>query len=181
MIGSQPAAWREWLTLENGTWLPELAPTSPSLNVDRAIKTSTYGDPARNIRSRTLHLEISSSSLKFQVSAWKSHRVAMISLSINDIIWLRYHKFLRSYAKHRTTGKNPCKLPVISEVLYIFYNFIGKVSISYMISFTRSYNFWQERLKRVWYHNDLWYHIWYHTKTYDIMYDIIVSGPGKKG
>jgi hypothetical protein len=26
-------------------------------------------------------------------------QVAMISLSINDIIWLRYHKFLRSYAK----------------------------------------------------------------------------------
>jgi hypothetical protein len=25
-------------------------------------------------------------------------QVAVISLDINDIIWLRYHKFLRSYA-----------------------------------------------------------------------------------
>ena len=128
----------------NGTWLPELAPTSPSLNVDRAIKTSTYGDPARNIRSRTFHFEISSSSLKFQVSAWNfKFQLKNLTGWHDNINFIWYHMAKISEVLWNHT-QNPCILPVISEVPWYFLQFHRKC------------------VNIFWY--CIWYHIWYHCK-----------------
>ncbi len=168
----------------NWSWLPKLASTRPSLNVNHDIKTSTYGvtqlgtsDPEPS----TLKFQVPPWNFKFQLeissSSLKVSAGDMITWKIYDIIWRKHHKFLTSYAitydKYAIMRDN-CHW--YHKFFDIDYDFIGNFQYHVWYHIQYPMNLVQERLKRDWYHTASWYNIWYHTKTYGIIYDIIVLG-----